>query len=124
MSLCACKEQEIIMENIVPTTLFAQYNVISCLVMKLCVMEEWMREGVKGKTCAYQEKLTSMEIIVLECVHQFVEIMKYSVMELIRNNGHKDLAVLLPTFVWKKGQAFLEILALELAQFIVRQAKD
>ena len=103
MSHCACKEQEIIMENIVPTTLFAQYNVISCLVTKRCVMEEWMREGVKGKTCAYLEKLTNMEIIVLECVHPFVEIMKYFVQELIRNNGHKDLVVLLPTFVWRKA---------------------
>ena len=124
MSHCACKEQEIIMENIVPTTLFALYNVISCLVTKRCVMEEWMREGVKGKTCAYLEKLTNMEITAQECVLLFARTLKYFATELIQSNGHKDLDVLLLTFAWRKELASLETLALERVLFIVHQAKN
>ena len=124
MNLCVCKEPEITTENIVRTTPFVRYNVISFHVTKPSATEEWTKEAVKERIYAYQEKSTSLEIIVLDSVHQFVRIMKSFAMELIQNNGLKDLAALRLTFVCRKELASSEILVLELAPLIVHQAKD
>ena len=124
MNLFVCNEQGITTENIVRTILFARSNVTSCHVTKPCATEEWMKEDVKERIYAYQEKSTNLEIIVLECVHQFVRTVKSFAMELIQNNGLKDLVALLLTFVWRKELASSEILVLELAPLIAHQEKN
>ena len=83
-----------------------------------------MKEDVKERIYAYQEKSTNLEIIVLECVHQFVRTVKSFAMELIQNNGLKDLAALRRTFVCRKELASSEILVLELAPLIAHQEKN
>ena len=83
--------------HIIPSVLFGatQYH-----VTKLFVMVEWMKEGVKERTCAFQEKLTILEIIVLANALQFALIMKSSARERILSNGQQERDVRPLIFVW------------------------
>ena len=119
-----CKDQKISLVSGVPIIQFVRLYAASNHATKHSAMEALMKGGVSGKIFVYHAKPISLEISVLVCAHQFVQMTKYFVTDQILLNGREGRVVVARTSVSKKELVYLVSHVLEHVQFTVPLAKD